>query len=527
VLALVCLGLAAVAFVLVAPPLDAVRDRLIRQAEARTGRTLTVAGPMSVSLLPHVVVTLHGVAMPPPEGMQGAATVAVPSIEAEMSLWSLLSRRPRFDRLTLIRPTIELAVDAQGRRSWDSPGSRDKGASPPAAEAAPGRGRAVPAAQKRSRRPPRPLLVRIVDGTVHYRDERSGTHREIGALSLDLRLANSEDPVAVAGALAWEGVPFQFQGSVSPAQVAFKLEGAPLEASYEGTLTLKDGLAADGSLRLQRIAYKDLQFGPGVIGLSLHQGVAKLNLQELEAYGGRGAGTLSIDATGAKPAVAADLKLSGISLQPLLRAASGGAWLEGRGAITLALNTQGGSEAQLLEALQGQMQVAVTEGAVHGFDVDRAMRALQRARLDRLAPRRDDRTPFSGLNGTFQIANGIAKTQDLKLASSHVQLAGDGAIELVPRRIDLTLQTKIEGGPPAEGAVVKIGTLELPISIKGPLDRPEFTIKGQEELTGAIKQIGKNLRSPEVQDALKSLLGGNGDKHVKPGDVLEKLLKRD
>src|SRR5262245_14202190 len=61
-LGLVGLAAAVVALAVVAPPLDAVRDRLIARVQERTGRTLAVSGPMSIALLPGPVVTLKGVA---------------------------------------------------------------------------------------------------------------------------------------------------------------------------------------------------------------------------------------------------------------------------------------------------------------------------------------------------------------------------------------------------------------------------------------------------------------------------------
>src|SRR5262245_58229166 len=103
-LGLVCLAAAAVTFALVAPPLEEVRDRLVRLVHERTGRTLTVAGPISVSLLPRPVVTLQGIALLPPEGMAGDPTMTVPALEAEISFWSLLSRRPKLGLVTLHRP---------------------------------------------------------------------------------------------------------------------------------------------------------------------------------------------------------------------------------------------------------------------------------------------------------------------------------------------------------------------------------------------------------------------------------------
>src|SRR5262245_52157361 len=58
-LAVLCLVLGGLAFLLVAPPLEGVRNRLVEEAKARTGRTLVVGGPMSVTLFPRVTVSLR------------------------------------------------------------------------------------------------------------------------------------------------------------------------------------------------------------------------------------------------------------------------------------------------------------------------------------------------------------------------------------------------------------------------------------------------------------------------------------
>src|SRR5690606_18655726 len=68
-LVLLAMGVAAAAFVLMAAPLDAVRDRLVREVEARTGHILTVTGDMSLSLYPRLVVSLAGIAIPPNQRM--------------------------------------------------------------------------------------------------------------------------------------------------------------------------------------------------------------------------------------------------------------------------------------------------------------------------------------------------------------------------------------------------------------------------------------------------------------------------
>jgi uncharacterized protein involved in outer membrane biogenesis len=538
-LALVCLAFGALAFVLVAPPLDAVRDRLAADVSARTGRTLTVAGPMSVALFPRVVVAFSDIALQPPEGVAGAPTLTAPSLDVETSLWSLLSRRPRLDRITLHRPTIELAIDAQGRRSWETAAPVPRPNRPPVNEARGGKAAPPGPAERsstttRSRRP-RPWAVRLLDGTVRYRDERAGTSYEIGALNVDAAAEAAAGAVTMDGAFVWQGEPFHFSATVAAGrtgdgqleQVALKLAGGPLEVAYRGTLSWRVGIAAEGDLSLQRLAYKDLKIGPATFDVRADAGVVKLVLREAELYGGRGQGSLTLDTGSAPPAISARLKLVDVSVLPLLKEAASVGWLDGRGSVALDLGARGLSERQIVETLQGQVQVNVADGSVAGIDIDRSLRALQRGRLGTVAPRREDRTAFRSLAGTFEIADGVARTQDLKLDSAHVEVSGEGRVELGPRRIDCTLNTKITGGPAEEGAAIKIGTVELPIVISGPLERPKFAISGQEGLSDAINQIGKNLRSREVRDALKGLLGGDGEKRVKPGELIEKLLKKD
>ncbi|HEY1243947.1 MAG TPA: AsmA family protein, partial [Hyphomicrobiaceae bacterium] len=205
-LALACLGLGALAFLLVAPPLDAVRDRLAAEVNARTGRALTVGGPMSVALFPRVVVSLGDIVLLPPEGTPGPPLLAAPSLDVETSLWSLLSRRLRLDRITLHRPRIELAVDTQGRRSWEAaaplppPRQLPAAGEPDSKGASPG-----PAARTTSSRRPRPWAVRLLDGMVRYRDERAGTGYEIGALNIDAAAEAAAGTVTMDGAFVWQG----------------------------------------------------------------------------------------------------------------------------------------------------------------------------------------------------------------------------------------------------------------------------------------------------------------------------------
>ena len=56
--ALGCLLLGVVTFLLVAAPVDLVRDRLIEQVKSRTGRDLVVSGPTSLVFFPRLAISL-------------------------------------------------------------------------------------------------------------------------------------------------------------------------------------------------------------------------------------------------------------------------------------------------------------------------------------------------------------------------------------------------------------------------------------------------------------------------------------
>jgi AsmA protein len=224
-----------------------------------------------------------------------------------------------------------------------------------------------------------------------------------------------------------------------------------------------------------------------------------------------------------------NLTLEGINSGPLLKDALGFEWLDGRAGIVLALAGQGVSERQMVESLNGTVDFKMLNGNIGGINLPKLVRSVEQGRLPSLDISQAEKTPFSELAATFVIANGIARNQDLRLVSQNARLTGAGTADLPRRLVDYTVNVKLSGSgkPPSEGTVVNFSNLEIPIRVEGSWDNPSFSIKGQEQLLDTIKQIGKNLKSQDVQDAIKGLLRGDPDGRVKPRDLLDKLLKKD
>lgn len=692
-LGLGCLLVAAVTFLLVAAPVDLVRDQLIQQVKAQTGRDLSVSGGTSLVFFPRVAISLADVAFSAPPAMGGAPTLVAQRVEAEVGLASLLTRQAGIKRIVVSRPVIELRVDAQGRRSWDFAFQSPAGMQ--AARASPSAGagwrqliEVIPSAHAASARAADDLAaaldaltaasLRIDGGTVRYIDERHGLHHEVTALDMDVALNGSSEPVRAKGALVWRGERLAWESSLWPlraliedrsAKLSFKLAGRLIEVGYDGTLdaagpalagnldvkspsvqalgnwagtkpiagggdpgalSLTSSLAgnaervtlanlsgtmgetalngdltvetrptrpyvngtlrlsqldlggilihpgdaaapgnrqpwqavpqkvpqvrgftkrngdgadwsddvidlaplaladADLSLSADRLVYKDVKTGAVRLTLQLKDSVARMTLEDMQLYDGRGRGVVTLDGRGQAPATAVNLVLEGIAAQPLLKDALGFEWLDGRSNITVALTGQGVSERQIVGTLNGKVDLATTNGTVEGVDVTKILRGIEQGRFGGLRVAPGEKTQFSELAGSFNIANGVADNKDLRLVSPAVRITGEGSFNLPTRALDYTVKPKVSSvSSTTERAVINLSNVEIPVRIEGSWDKPNFSVAGQEQIVETIKEIGKNLKSDDVKEALKGLLGGgDGDKKVKPRDILDKLLKK-
>lgn len=319
------------------------------------------------------------------------------------------------------------------------------------------------------------------------------------------------------------GAAVPVQAPAPPPQGGASAAGWSDERLDFGLLALAD---ADLTLSAGRLVHKDLKTGPSRVSLKLKDKVANVTLEEFELYGGRGRGRLTLDASAETPTVGVSLVLNGISALPLLKDAAGFEWLEGSSSITLAVAGRGASERQIVETLTGKMEMATTNGSINGFDVGMLLRSVEQGRFPELTTSPTEKTPFSEFASSYTIAGGVAENKDLRLVSPSVRVTGAGSVNLAARTLDYTVSPKIQGSSSGgERPVISLAGVELPVRIEGPWEKPNLSVKGQERLMEAVKEIGKAMKSKDVEDALKGLFGGGG-RGGKPGGLLDGLLKR-
>jgi AsmA protein len=378
VLGLVAMVAGAAAFAVVALPANFVRDRVIAAVKEKTGRDLVIAGSSSFTLYPSLGVSLGDVSLSGAPGFEGEAPlVAMKSLDVSVAFWPLIQREVRISTLFLRDPVFNFEVDRSGRRSWDLAAADDRASRIRYAQA----GETVsdaPATGAQSRRSLLRLAdlklddVRIDNGALNYRDQRTGKASEVSAINVQLALAALSEPLEAQGSLAWKGKTVSFNSALTsladvmeerPAKLKVTLGADVLDATFDGTARFDDAMTAEGILSAKSASARALAnwFGSDLppsagFGALAVKGVlrgtadqltfstAEIVLDETTARG-----EIGLDTRGARPLVNATLKLTALDLNTYAsnRAARSAAPQAAPGAAQGA----GGGKAQSIEDL--------------------------------------------------------------------------------------------------------------------------------------------------------------------------------
>jgi uncharacterized protein involved in outer membrane biogenesis len=325
ILAVIAFGLAGLAVVavplLVSP--DRIRQRIADQVSAITGREVTLAGESSLSIYPHLAVTVDGLTIANPQGMGDDPFVVADRLTMRLGLLPLLTGRMVFEGFELVRPRVHLISDGSGRANWQL-ASGDADGGPPIADFALGR-------------------LQIVDGTVIYDGAADKRHEELDAVDLDLAWANPTAALSGAGRLQWRGETVEFNGSVVNAldlfggrgsPVRFAIASTPLRLSFNGTANSLGGADFEGDASVRTpsvrkvVAWLGMPLGNGsILGpasiegkLSWHGSQLSFSKASFNLDGNDAQGVATIDLGGPRPAIQGTLAAPKLDLSPYFEA---------------------------------------------------------------------------------------------------------------------------------------------------------------------------------------------------------------
>lgn len=305
------------------------------------------------------------------------------------------------------------------------------------------------------------------------------------------------------------------------------------------------GLAdADVKLSLGRLLIKDIKVGQSQLTVALKNKVMRTTFDDVQLYGGRGKGFVTLDATAPGiAAIGANLGLDGIAAQPLLKDAAGMDWLAGNGRLSLAVSGQGHSQRQIIETLTGKADLVFANGAIVGWNIPGMVRGITQGKLSGLDRSPAEKTDFSEFASTWTITNGLAQNQDLRLVSPLLRVAGSGNVMLPAREVDYTVRPTLVASLQGQGAAAQASGLEIPVRVTGSWDKPKFApdasgiLKDPNRAVEAVKELGKQFKGKDAGEIVKGLLGGDksgadgtpakgGGDAAKAKQLLEGLFKR-
>src|SRR5690348_9549158 len=99
------------------------KTQIEQRVSTATGRKLTIAGPVHLSLVPAVAFVANDVTLANAPGARDATMATIGKLEVRVRLLPLLSGTLAIDRFVVEKPVIHLEVNRQGQPNWNFSGT--------------------------------------------------------------------------------------------------------------------------------------------------------------------------------------------------------------------------------------------------------------------------------------------------------------------------------------------------------------------------------------------------------------------
>ncbi|MFP6771709.1 MAG: AsmA family protein [Alphaproteobacteria bacterium] len=276
-------------------------------------------------------------------------------------------------------------------------------------------------------------------------------------------------------------------------------------------------LDADIDLTAKRLVFQRYPFEQPRLHLTLNSGVLKVE----NLTGRLFKGDVGLRATlnsRPLPGLVLSVQLKGADINQAMRTALEMDQVSGLLDFAGQFKTSGSSQWDLVNALSGQAKVHAANGVIRGFDLKQFSERL--GRLNKVPDFLNlvqrafagGETKYHQANGTWNIRNGVAETQDMTVQLDAAQATVKGKVRLPAWNMDL-------------GAVLKLtehrDAPDMGVHLYGPLDQPRHDVK-----TAALERwllvrlgrelLGKSSKTKGLGKFLEAVTGGGGSSSRPP-----------
>lgn len=443
-------------------PADRIKNEVVAQVKAATGRDLAIDGKVAVSAFPTLSVQVSNVALSNPPGFSSKDLVRLGALDVQLKLMPILSGRVEVDSFVLVDPVVTLEVDRHGKANWvfDTPAKPEvKPSTKPAESSGGGLGDIVLGD------------VRISNGRLTYMDGLTRTKEEVEAIDLAITLKSLDDPLSAKGSAKWHGKAIDLtlgiakpralmDGNTSAADISLGSDAVRLSFKGEATGGKAAGIKGDLDLAVPSVrglvqwtTTKPLEMegsglGPFSLKGKLAAGGTKIALSQtaiaIDAI--KANGDFAVDTGGTRPALKGRLDVEMLDLNPYMPAekpakagpAGSGGGTQASGWSDDAIDasglkaadvdfalTVGGIKVQKVQVGKSALHLVINNGRMTADLTELAL--YQGAGKGRLAV--DGSQPGIGLDASFVLKN-LAAEPFLTDAADFTRLSGTGNFDI-------------------------------------------------------------------------------------------------
>ena len=267
-------------------------------------------------------------------------------------------------------------------------------------------------------------------------------------------------------------------------------------------------IQADGELVVKQLTMQNLLLNDINLGISTNAGIVNLDPIRMNLYDGSVSGQVRLDVNGALPKYRVNKKIQGVQIGALLTDLNGEDRINGVLNANVSLSTQGEWLSVLKKNSNGDIALALRDGAVKGFNIRHSIdKAKAKLKGDSEPPKQESQTDFSSLELNGLIKKGVFISNDLKLQAPIIRVSGEGQVDLNNETVNYLVNAKLVGTIKGQdgGAADDLSGLLIPVRIDGPLAEPKIDVQLDEMLKKKAAALKAKLKAQlnEKKAALK------------------------
>ena len=330
---------------------------------------------------------------------------------------------------------------------------------------------------------------------------------------------------------SWLGQPARTASAAATSGAAAPA-GAPAQTAAQALSTAEPDLTAlksvdlAGRLQLGSLRLKGLDLSAVDLQLALAGGQLTLKQFSAGVAGGQVTASGVLDARQQPARYQVHKRVQGVEVRPLLQTLAQTDLLEGKGDLEVEVQGSGLSEQALRSRMQGKVNLKLSDGALHGINLAEMIREARATLTGKGADQVKEvrKTDFSALTASFQIVNGIARSDDIQLFAPALRVKGLGQTALVPETLDFLFLTSVVESSKGQGGktVDELKDITIPVRIGGHWQAPSYKLDVKALLSN--NKVLEEKARKEAERGLKKLLGDKADNEGVKG-VADQLLK--